>query len=108
MTDRERAALKQAKKTKPQREAARLARKRERRLSKNLHKEYHRASLNLDTAIQIDKMIARGEKGFNGVDIIPMGVEKYQLKQATALNKFYAVQGGYDKHFAPDEDGDTY
>lgn len=79
--------------------ARRAATRAERRfldLQHNLVREHRIALNNLSTAEEIDRMIARGEKGFNGAEIKPMGVEKHEHKVRMALVKLDSVTGQYD------------
>ena len=101
LTDLERRALKERKSPKAlaekvARRAAALVEKRRLNLERNLVREELRALEDERTAQKIDHMIARGEKGFNGVDIVPMGVEKYTAKVHSASRKLDSVTGQYD------------
>ena len=81
---------------KAENEAERLAARRRRNLIRNLLTERHVARENVGTAYRIDGLIARGEKGFGGVDIKPMGVDKWKAKYCAADRKLDSVTSEYD------------
>lgn len=103
LTDQERARLKQERKDAPARAVARIMRKaqaleakRKFALENNLVHEMSNAREDLSTAKEIDRMIMRGETGFNGVAIRPMGVEKYRARLNAASRKLDSITGQYD------------